>query len=261
MAHYAKIDTQLIGTVGLIWLNEPDTRNAMSYQMLEDLNAAVGELSGQARALVLSGRGYGFCSGAGLNGIDGGNGAAPDYGLSLETHVNPLLTRLRDLPIPWITAVRGGAAGFGCSLALAGDLIVASESALFVQSFARVGLVPDGGSTYLLTRSLSRVRAMEMMLLGERITGRQAMEWGMVNRLVADDRLEEEALALATQLAEGPTAALRITRRMAWAALDANWELALRAEREGQRAAGLTADFQEGLDAFRDRRPPRFDGR
>jgi len=171
------------------------------------------------------------------------------------------MNKLRGLEIPWITAVRGPAAGVGCALALAGDLIVASETAYFLQAFVRIGIIPDGGSSYLLTRALSRAQAMEMMLLGEKIPAQQALAWGLVNRVVADDALDDAALELATRLAQGPTRAYASIRKLAWSALDSDWDSTLRLERELQKHAGRTEDAAEGIKAFLEKRPAQFLGR
>jgi 2-(1,2-epoxy-1,2-dihydrophenyl)acetyl-CoA isomerase len=178
----------------------------------------------------------------------------------LESHINPLMLRLRDLPIPWVSAIKGSAAGVGCSFALAADIVVAGEGAFFLQAFARIGLVPDGGSSWLLARAIGRQRAMEMMLLGERIPAAKAFEWGMVNRLVSDDNVMPTALEIAKQLANGPTKSLAMIRRMAWSASDATFEEAMATERNNQRDAGRTADHREGVVAFIQKRPANFTG-
>jgi 2-(1,2-epoxy-1,2-dihydrophenyl)acetyl-CoA isomerase len=167
---------------------------------------------------------------------------------------------LRDLPIPWISAVHGAAAGVGASIALAADLIVAGESAYFLQAFRRIGLVPDGGATWLLAQSAGRVRAMELMLLGDRLPAPRALEWGLINRVVADDLLQDAALALAQELASGPTRALALIRQAAWAATASDLDTALATERKLQTEAGRSADFQEGVRAFLEKRPARFTG-
>jgi 2-(1,2-epoxy-1,2-dihydrophenyl)acetyl-CoA isomerase len=169
------------------------------------------------------------------------------------------MTFLRDLPIPFVTAVNGAAAGVGCSLALMGDIILAGESAYFMQAFRRIGLVPDGGSSYLLPRMIGRARAMEMMLLGERIPAPKALEWGLVNRCVPDHELMPTATAMAQELSEGPKS-LAMIRQLAWDSLDTHWREQLARERDTQRHAGRTADFAEGVTAFLQKRPAKFTG-
>lgn len=260
---YSKIEFACHGTVATIRLNDPATLNALDRAMIEEMDAALDEATGSARALVLTGAGRGFCTGAGL-AVAGElpvDEAGPDFGAVLETLINPLMTKLRDLPIPWITAVRGPAAGAGCSLALAGDMIVASDSAYFLQAFSRIGLVPDAGSTHLLARGTTRARAMEMMLLGERIPASTALEWGLINRVVPDAELECAAAELTERLAVGPTRTLGLIRKTAWDALDSGWSAALAAERDAQRVAGRTRDAGEGIGAFLQKRPPAFEGR
>ena len=166
---------------------------------------------------------------------------------------------IRDLPVPFVTAVNGPAAGVGCSLALMGDLIVASRSAYFLQAFRRIGLVPDGGSTYLLTRMVGRARAMEMTLLGEKLPAETAFAWGLINRLVEPDDLIPTARGLAADLASGP-GSLSLIRRLIWQAEDTAWGEQLDAERRAQAQAGASADFAEGVRAFLEKRPARFSG-
>ncbi len=256
------IELEREGDVAVIRLNDPATLNAVTLATIEEIGAALDEITGSARAMVLTGAGRAFCSGANLSGGMGGgpSDGLPDAGRSLETHINPLMLRLRDLPFPWVSAVKGSAAGVGCSLALAADLVVAGESAFFLQAFARIGLVPDGGSSWLLAKGVGRARAMEMMLLGERIPAAKALEWGMVNRLVPDEQVMPTALDLAKALAAGPTQSLAMIRRMAWSAADASFEDAIATERKNQRDAGRTADHREGVAAFLTKRPARFTG-
>ena len=217
-----------------------------------------------ARAIVLTGEGRGFCSGANLQAGPGGGkldgDGKPDAGAALETVYNPLVTYIREMPVPLVTAVNGAAAGVGCSLALLGDLIVAGESAYFLQAFRRIGLVPDGGSTYLLPRMIGKARAMEMALLGERVPAAQALEWGLVNRVVPDAELMTTAMGLARALADGP-ASLGLSRQTLWASMDSDWAAQLHRERMAQRTAGKTEDFGEGVAAFLAKRPAQFQGR
>ena len=162
--------------------------------------------------------------------------------------------------MPLVTAVNGAAAGVGCSIALMGDMIVAGESAYFLQAFRRIGLIPDGGSTYLLPRMIGRARAMEMALLGERVPAAKALEWGMINRVVPDAELMPTAMALAGELARGP-ASLALIRQTIWDSLDTDWADQLTLEADRQSIAGRTEDFREGVAAFLQKRPAEFKGR
>jgi len=256
-----KVLLELRGDVAVVTLNAPEILNAISLPLLEELDQAITEAAGCARAMLLTGAGRGFCSGAELNGVLDSDGGAPDFGRELETHLNPVMRKLRALPIPWISAVRGPAVGAGCALALAGDLIVASDTAYFIQAFARVGLVPDGGSTHLLARGTTRVRAMEMMLLAEKTPAAQAVLWGLINRVVPDDQLDSVAMELAARLAAGPTRSYALIREAAWRALDSGWEEALALERQNQSLACATRDAAEGIAAFVEKRPAQFIGR
>ena len=257
----AKAKYELENGVALITLSDPATLNAISVEMTEELNGFFDRAAEEARCIVLTGEGRGFSSGANLasgappTDADG----QPDLGGRLEATFNPFVTMLRDLPIPYVTAVNGAAAGIGCSFALLGDLIVAAESAYFLQAFRRIGLVPDGSATYHLPRMIGRVRAMEMMLLGEKIPAQRAYEWGLVNRCVPDAELLPTAKALALELANGPKS-LGMIRRLAWSSLDNTWEEQLQAERQAQRLAGRTEDFREGVQVFFQKRLAKFKG-
>jgi len=257
---YEKILYEIVDDVAFIRMNDPATLNAMSNQMGEEVLDALWRGEKEARAILLGSVGRGFCSGANLaeGGIDLSD-PHRDMGGRLDGVFNPIIYQMRAAEIPVITAVRGPAAGVGCGIALAGDLIVAGEGAVFLQAFRNIGLAPDGGSSYLLTRAIGRPRAMEMMLLGEKLRAATALEWGLINRVVADDDVDTAGLALAKQLATGPKS-LGIIKRVAWAALDASFETALSNERVGQREAGRTKDFIEGVAAFRGKRPAQFKG-
>jgi 2-(1,2-epoxy-1,2-dihydrophenyl)acetyl-CoA isomerase len=248
--------------VALITLSDPATLNAMSVEMTAELNVFFDRAAGEARCIILTGEGRGFSSGANLasGAPPMADDGLPDLGGRLEVTFNPFVTKLRDLPIPYVTAVNGAAAGIGCSLALLGDLIIAGESAYFLQAFRRIGLVPDGSATYHLPRMIGRVRAMEMMLLGERISAKTAFEWGLINRCVPDGDLLATAKALALELANGPTKTLGMIRRLAWSSLDNTWEAQVQAERQAQKTAGRTEDFREGVQAFFQKRPAKFKG-
>jgi 2-(1,2-epoxy-1,2-dihydrophenyl)acetyl-CoA isomerase len=259
---YAKVKYERDDNVALITMSDPATLNAIAVDMTEELADAFGRAVSEARCVVLTGEGRAFSSGANLASttrpVDADG--QPDMGGLLEQTFNPFVTMLRDLPIPYVTAVNGAAAGIGCSFALLGDLIVAGESAYFLQAFRRIGLVPDGSATYHLPRMIGRARAMEMMLLGERIPAKTALEWGLVNRCVPDAELLSTAKTLATELANGPTRTLASIRRLAWASLDNTWSEQIHAERVAQRDAGRTEDFREGVQAFFQKRPANFKG-
>lgn len=264
---YQKIKVHTDDGVTVITLADPATLNAMGVDMAGELldalkHAVMGDPA--ARVILLTGEGRGFSSGANLSGGGGGGRAVdgdgkPDAGAALETVYNPLVTYIREMPVPFVTAVNGVAAGVGCSLALLGDLIVAGESAYFLQAFRRIGLVPDGGSTYLLPRMIGRARAMEMALLGEKVNALQALEWGLINRIAPDAKLVETAMGLARALATGP-ASLGLSRQILWASLDDDWTGQLHRERLAQKAAGKTRDFTEGVAAFLQKRPAKFTG-
>ncbi|WP_235532946.1 enoyl-CoA hydratase-related protein, partial [Sphingomonas sp. Leaf412] len=165
------------------------------------------------------------------------------------------------LPVPVVTAVNGPAAGVGCSMGLVGDFVLAGKSAYFLQAFVNIGLVPDGGSTWLLTRAIGKARATQMMMLGERVGAEQAESWGLIYKAVDDAALFDEALSLATRLAAGPTVALGAMRRNIVTALDGTFDQVLRAEAEGQRAAGGSQDAREGGLSFLEKRKPAFTGK
>jgi 2-(1,2-epoxy-1,2-dihydrophenyl)acetyl-CoA isomerase len=258
---FEKIDYSLDMGVAFVRLNEPGTLNAMTVQMGEELRAAVDLAGKEARALVIGSVGRAFSSGANL--ADGGfdlDDPQRDAGSTLDSTFNPLMLELRAAPIPVVTAIRGAAAGVGCAIALMGDVIVAGEGAYFLQAFRRVGLVPDGGSTYLLAKAIGRVRAMEMMLLGDRLPAAKALDWGLITRLMPDEAVDTTAMDIARELASGPTRALAIIRQSAWAALETDFERQLERERADQREAGRTEDFIEGVAAFLEKRPARFRG-
>jgi 2-(1,2-epoxy-1,2-dihydrophenyl)acetyl-CoA isomerase len=266
MAEDTKIIYELDGDVAIITLHDPATMNACGIDMAQDMSRAFARAAGEARAIVLTGTGKGFCSGANLgstaSSMDGNpDPTAMDAGAALESVYNPLVTAIRDLPVPLVTAVNGAAAGIGCSFALLGDIILASQNAYFLQAFRRIGLIPDGGSTYMLARAIGRARAMEMMLLGEKIFAPQALEWGLINRVTSPDTLLEEAKALAHSLASGPTKTLSMIRQAAWASLDNDWNAQLALERDLQRDAGRTKDFRIGVMAFLSKQVAQFTGR
>ncbi|HTK34204.1 MAG TPA: enoyl-CoA hydratase-related protein [Caulobacteraceae bacterium] len=260
-----KLNIDVDGTVAIVALADPSTLNAIGPGLCAALTEAFRALAagGEVRAAILTGEGRAFCSGANLMDASAtipAEGGPPDLERVVQRYYNPLVETLRALPFPLLTAVNGPAAGIGCALALAGDLAVAAEGASFTPAFRRVGLVPDGGTTWLLPRLVGRARAMEMVLLGETFSAARALEWGLINRCVADAELAPTALRLARNLAEGP-ASLALTRRLMWDSLDRTWPEQLAAEAAAQGTAGRTEDFKEGVAAFLQKRPPQFSGR
>jgi 2-(1,2-epoxy-1,2-dihydrophenyl)acetyl-CoA isomerase len=263
---YANILFSEADGVATLTLNRPAALNALTTELIAEMIDAVDRVrdEGTARALLLTGAGRAFCSGADLanGGATGSQGRGPvDAGHRLETHFNPLLERLFALPVPFITAVNGPAAGAGCSFALAGDIVVASESAYFLQAFVNIGLVPDVGSTWLLPRLAGKARAQGMMMLGEKIPAATALDWGMIWQVVPDADLMTTATALATRLASGPTKTYALIRHGIRDSLDASLTEALAIERRNQRSAGRSPDFAEGVSAFLQKRKAVFAGK
>jgi 2-(1,2-epoxy-1,2-dihydrophenyl)acetyl-CoA isomerase len=255
----ALVTVEMVERIAILRLNDPATLNALSIPMVEELRAALEMSEREARAVVVTGEGRAFCSGASLTGgLFNMSEGEFDAGAALQSHYNPLMFALRRLSVPFVTAVHGAAAGVGCSVALAGDLIVADATAYFLQAFQQLGLVPDGGSPFLLAASAGRARAMEAMLLGERIRAETAFAWGMINRLAPEGRDLAVAMELAGRLAQGPRPALALTRQIGWAAVENSFADQLALERVAQRTAGRTNEFVEGVTAFREKRKPRF---
>ncbi len=250
------------GNVAVLTFNHPEVMNAASAKLVggatEALKAVERPDSG-FRALVITGEGKGFCSGANLS--DRGSGSAMEPGESLQTIFHPFLRRLRDLRMPIITAVNGAAAGVGMSIALMGDIILAAKSAYFLQAFARIGLVPDGGSTWMLPRLVGLARARELSMLAEKLPAETALQWGLINRVYDDGALMDEALKLAQRLADGPTTALTLTRQLYEASPHNSFEEQIDLESKFQSHAGRSADFWEGVQAFLQKRPAKFTGK
>lgn len=252
------------GSVAVLTLNHPEALNAASVSMVHGMAKALSHVAKEEngfRALVITGEGRGFCSGANLAEAAGSERSTEaNAGDALETAYHPMLRRLRDFRLPIVTAVNGAAAGIGMSIALMGDIIVAARSAYFLQAFARVGLVPDGGSTWMLPRLIGLARARELSLLAEKLPAEQALDWGLINRVFDDAALMDEAMKLARRLAEGP-ASLAFVRRLYWDSPHNSFEHQIDLERVAQQRAGRTEDFREGVMAFLQKRPSKFQGK
>lgn len=257
--HYETITLQETGGIATLTLNRPKVMNALSRTLRIELLAAIQDVQTRARVIVLTGAGSAFCSGQELYDADAL--AEVDFEATLRGEYEPLLLAIQDCPVPVIAAVNGVAAGAGANLALGCDVVIASESASFIQAFTRIGLIPDAGGTYWLPRQIGFARAMGAMLFADKISARQAETWGMIYEAVPDesfaDRVQQRALALAT----GPSTAfgaLKAALRQS-ASNDLRAQLALEAKL--QASCGKTADFHEGVSAFRQKRAARFIGR
>jgi 2-(1,2-epoxy-1,2-dihydrophenyl)acetyl-CoA isomerase len=270
-AEEERLDLETVGlridAAGLasIELNRPRALNAWNQQLGLDLLAALARVGeSRARAAVITGAGRAFSSGADLKDFSGGELTAsgrPDVYKTLTERYHPIMRAVRELPLPVVAAVNGPAVGIGCSLALCCDLIVAARGAYFLLAFVNIGLVPDGGSSLFVPSRVGMARASEMALLGERVSSEQALQWGLINRVVEDERLPTEARALAERLASGPTGAYAGAKRQLNSWLYARMDEQLELEARIQREMAESEDFVEGAMAFVEKRAARFEGR
>ncbi len=247
----------------VITLNRPQRLNAFTEAMHTALRDALTEAEADesCRALLITGAGRGFCAGQDLNDRLSRAGETTVLGGALEAYYNPLVRKLRSLPLPVVAAVNGVAAGAGCNIALACDIVLAARSATFVQAFARIGLIPDSGGTWMLPRLVGPARARGLALTAEPLPADKAEAWGLIWKAVDDGALMAEAEKLCVHFAGAPTVGLALTKR----ALDESWDNELKTqldlERELQREASLTPDYAEGVRAFMEKRKPVFSGR
>jgi 2-(1,2-epoxy-1,2-dihydrophenyl)acetyl-CoA isomerase len=248
------------GPIARITLNRPDRLNSFTVQMHEELRDALAKL-GDARVVVLTGAGRGFCAGQDLNDRAVAPGEAVDLGETVEGYWNPLVRTLTSLPQPVIARVNGVAAGAGANIALACDIVVAAKSAKFIQSFSAIGLIPDSGGTWALPRLVGQARALGLALTGEPLAADQAAEWGLIWKAVEDDALDKEVDAIASKFASLPPLGLVATKEM----IRSSWQHGLDEELDRQAAAmrrlGFTEDYREGVAAFIEKRKPNFSGR
>jgi len=247
----------------VITLNRPDRLNALNDAMHLELRQALDEIEADesCRAVMITGAGRGFCSGQDLSDRVINPGEPPVPRTSLERYYNPLVRRLRALPFPVVAAVNGVAAGAGCNLALACDVVVASLKANFIQSFARVGLIPDTGGTWFLPRLVGDARARGLALLAQDLPAEKAASWGLIWRAVDDEVLMHEAHRICEHFAMAPTQSLALIKRALNECVRNTLDAQLDLERDLQRLANSTPDYAEGVRAFMEKRRPNFTGR
>ncbi len=256
---YQAIDLSIDEDVAVITLNRPDVMNALNAQMRAELLHAVKFAQDNARVLVLTGAGRAFCSGQDLG--DGANAANLDLERTLRDEYEPLLRAIYDCKIPTLSAVNGAAAGAGANLALAADVVIATESAVFLQAFTRIGLIPDAGGTYWLPRQVGFARAMGAALFAEPVSAKQAQDWGMIWESIDDDTFAGHWRARAKYLAAGPTAAFANVKAAIRGSYENTLDEQLSLEASLQGDSGKTRDFKEGVVAFLEKRPARYEGR
>lgn len=244
--------------VARITLNRPDSLNSLSGPLTKELSEVFNKVAddGEIRAIILTGAGRGFSAGADLK-----SGTGSDPADWIRAYYNPLILKMSQLGKPIVASVNGVAAGAGFSLALSCDVRIASEKARFISAFIRIGLVPDSGLAYFLPRLVGLGRALEIAATGDEVSAAKAFEYGMVNRVVSPDALEAETLAFATKLAQGPTFAIGLTKKLMGEGLEKNLAEVLEMEASAQHHAGKSEDFREGVQAFIEKRPSQFKGK
>jgi 2-(1,2-epoxy-1,2-dihydrophenyl)acetyl-CoA isomerase len=256
---YDMITYSVAEDIATVTLNRPDVMNALNSQMRAEITDAVTRGGKEARVIVLTGAGRAFCSGQDLG--DRANAANLDLERTLRDEYVPMLRAIFECPVPTISAVNGAAAGAGANLALSADVVIAKESAFFLQAFTRIGLIPDAGGTWFLPRQMGLAKSMGAALFAEKITARQADDWGMIWESVSDDDFAQHIMARATHLAKGPTAAYVRVKEAIRGSFDNDLEAQLGIESKLQGECGKTRDFKEGVVAFMEKRPAIYEGR
>ena len=256
---YKAITLETRNDVATLTLNRPNVMNALNTQMRAEIAHAVKAAETTARVLVMTGAGKSFCSGQDL--ADGGNAATLDLEATLRDEYVPMLKAIFDCRIPTIAAVNGPAAGAGANLALACDVVIASDAAYFVQAFTRIGLIPDAGGTYWLPRQVGAAKAMGAALFADKISAEQASDWGMIYEVAPDDSFATHIQTRAAQLAQGPTVAYRQLKKAIRGSFENSLDDQLALEAQLQGRCGQTHDFREGVVAFLEKRKPVYKGR
>ena len=257
--NYDTITLEVADGIGVLTLNRPEKMNSLTAQMRAEITHAMRDAAKSARVIVITGADRAFCTGQDLG--DRGDATKVDLERSLRDEYSPMLEAIYDCPVPTIAAVNGPAAGAGANLALSADVVIAAESAYFLQAFTRIGLIPDAGGTWFMPRQMGMAKAMGAALFADKITARQADDWGMIWEAVPDAEFDAHWRARAAHLANGPTMAYKAAKQAIRNSFEAPLKEQLATEARLQGKCGKSRDFQEGVVAFMEKRKPEFEGR